>query len=333
MELEERAGDAAAVDAGRVDGQVYDAIVVGGGPAGLSGATVLGRFRRSVVVVDAGRLRNAAAAHSQGFFTRDGTSPGDLAAAGRAEAVSYGAKILDDTVTEVERVASGFLAHTASGRAVRGRRLLVTTGLVDDLKGLPGLAERWGRDVLHCPFCHGWEVRDRPTVVVAGTAMDTHTALLLTQLTKDLTLLIGSSDMAWISGEEQEMLCAAGVDIVQDLVREIVIEDDRVVGIRTGSGDLVAAEIVYSSPPMLAQDELLTGLGADIVTSDLGPVVDVDECGLTSLPHVWAAGNAVDPGAQVVHAASAGYRAATQIVDSLVMEDLAATVREASQRG
>ena len=144
----------------------YDVVVVGGGAAGLNAALVLGRARRRVAVVDAGAPRNAPAAHMQGFLSRDGMSPADLLAAGRAEVTGYGVELVDDQVVAIE---AGFVVRLAGGRVLQARRILLATGVRDELPEIPGVRERWGRDLLHCPYCHGWEVRDQP-IGVLGTA-------------------------------------------------------------------------------------------------------------------------------------------------------------------
>src|SRR3954470_18675000 len=131
-----------------MESQPYDVVVVGGGAAGLSAALVLGRARRRVVVVDAGTPRNAPAAHMQGFLSRDGMSPAELVAAGRAEVQSYGVELVDDRVVEI---AAGFTLGLAGGHSVAARRLLLATGAIDELPDVPGVRELWGRDFLHCP--------------------------------------------------------------------------------------------------------------------------------------------------------------------------------------
>jgi thioredoxin reductase len=138
----------------RMDSPRYDVVVVGGGAAGLSAALVLGRTRRRVAVVDAGTPRNAPAAHMHGFLSRDGTPPKDLLAAARAETRRYNVELVNDRVVEV---ASGFTVRLVGGRRLTARRLLLATGAVDELPDIPGARERWGRDFLHCPYCHGWE--------------------------------------------------------------------------------------------------------------------------------------------------------------------------------
>src|SRR5918995_2490654 len=159
----------------------YDVVVVGGGAAGLSGALMLARSRRSVVVVDAGAPRNAPAAGVHGLLAREGMPPGELFERGRAEVRSYGGSVVEGEVVSAERDGDGFTVGLADRRTVRARRLLVTTGLVDELPDVPGLRERWGRDVLHCPYCHGWEARDQAIGVLACGPIAGHPALLFRQ--------------------------------------------------------------------------------------------------------------------------------------------------------
>jgi len=145
----------------------YDVVVVGGGAAGLSGALMLARSRRSVVVIDAGAPRNAPAAGVHGLLGREGTPPTELLERARAEVRGYGGHVVNGEVSTVTRDGDGFRVALSDRRAVRARRLLVATGLVDELPDIPGLRDRWGRDVLHCPYCHGWEVRDQAIGVLA----------------------------------------------------------------------------------------------------------------------------------------------------------------------
>lgn len=158
--------------------KAYDVVVVGGGAAGLSGAVALARARRWVLVVDAGQPRNAPAGHVHNYLSRDGTPPAELLAAGRDEVTRYGGELVTGRVESVVKEGDGFLVKLDGGGAVGARRLLVTTGLVDELPDVPGVAERWGRDVLHCPYCHGWEVRDRRIGVLATGPMAVHQAEL-----------------------------------------------------------------------------------------------------------------------------------------------------------
>ena len=164
----------------------YDVVIVGGGAAGLSAALVLGRARRRVLVVDAGAPRNAPAAHMQGYLSRDGMPPSELLAAGREEIARYGVDLVVDAVVGLRPAGAvdgepSFDVELASGDVVVGRRVLVTTGVRDDVPEVAGVRERWGRDLLHCPYCHGCEVRDQPLAVLGGFAGSVDHALLLRQ--------------------------------------------------------------------------------------------------------------------------------------------------------
>ena len=191
----------------------YDVVVVGGGAAGLGGALTLSRARRSVLVIDAGAPRNAPAGHIHNYLGREGTPPGELLAIGREEVAGYGGEIVTGTVTSADKVGDGqFRVTLADGATVRARRLLVTTGLVDVLPDVPGVAERWGRDVLHCPYCHGWEVRDQPVGVLAGSPLAVHQALMWRQWTENVTLFLNDANAP--TGEEYEHLAARGIAVI-----------------------------------------------------------------------------------------------------------------------
>ncbi|HWM07298.1 MAG TPA: NAD(P)/FAD-dependent oxidoreductase, partial [Actinophytocola sp.] len=156
----------------------YDVVVLGGGAAGLSGALMLARSRRSVLVIDAGSPRNAPAEGVHGLLGHDGIAPAELLERGRAEVRGYGGQVVTGEVVTAAREDAGFRLTLADGGSVRARRLLVATGLVDELPAVAGLRERWGRDVVHCPYCHGWEVRARVIAVLATGPMSVHQALL-----------------------------------------------------------------------------------------------------------------------------------------------------------
>jgi thioredoxin reductase len=183
----------------------YDVVVVGGGAAGLSAALVLGRARRRIAVVDAGAPRNAPAAHMQGFLSRDGISPADFLAAGRAEATGYGVELIEEQVVSIE---DGFNVRVAGGSVLTARRILVATGIRDELPEIPGVRERWGRDLLHCPYCHGWEVRDRPIGVLGTVPGSVEHAQLLRQWSEDVAFFVHTYDL---TASEKLQLEARGV--------------------------------------------------------------------------------------------------------------------------
>ena len=305
----------------------YEVVVVGGGTAGLSSALVLGRARRSVLVIDAGEPRNAPAAHMQGYLSRDGMPPAEFLAEGRREIERYGVELVRDRAVDVVRDGAGeFDVTLAGGRTVHGRRLIVATGLVDELPPVPGVAERFARDVLHCPYCHGWEVRDQAFGVLATTAMSVHQALIVTQWSKDVTLFLHTVDEAEVSDEDLRRLAAAGVKVVPGEVAGLAVEDDRLTGVRLADGSTYERSVVFVAPRFVPRTELLRRLGAEMRETPFGVYPSVDETGLTTVPGVWSAGNATSLAEQVVNAASAGYRAGVTINGDLLFGDIEAAV-------
>ncbi|CCH31720.1 NAD(P)/FAD-dependent oxidoreductase [Actinosynnema sp. NPDC047251] len=301
-------------------GDSYDVVVVGGGAAGLNGALMLARSRRSVVVVDAGEPRNAPADGVHGLLGREGTPPAELLARGRDEVRSYGGHVVPGRVDAVAFADDGFAVTLADGRAVRARRLLVATGLVDELPAVPGLRERWGREVLHCPYCHGYEVRDRAVGVLAGGPMSVHQALLFRQLTDDVTYFANGAEPA---ADETERLAARGIRIVAGQVAAVEVADDRLTGVRLADGTVVARDALVVAPRMVARVGFLRAIGLHPVEhpSGAGEHLAADPTGRTDVHGVWVAGNSADLAAQVGAAAAAGAMAGAQINADLVAEE------------
>ncbi|WP_254550134.1 NAD(P)/FAD-dependent oxidoreductase [Catellatospora tritici] len=304
----------------------YDVVVVGGGAAGLSGALMLARSRRSVVVLDAGQPRNAPAEGVHGLLARDGMPPAELLARGRAEVRGYGGHVVSGEVTAAARDEDGFRVALADGRTVGARRLLVATGLVDELPSVPGLRERWGRDVVHCPYCHGWEVRDRAIGVLASSPLAVHQALLFRQLSADVTYFAGAVPP---TGEQAEQLTARGIAIVPGAVAAVETAADRITGVRLDDGTFIPREVLAVSTRMVARAELPAAFGLSAVAhpSGMGEHVPVaDPTGRTEVPGVWVAGNLTDLSAQVGAAAAAGALAGAAINADLIAEETRAAV-------
>lgn len=326
--------------------ETYDVVVVGGGPAGLSAAVALARSRRSVLVVDAGEPRNAAAGHAHNLLGREGVVPAHLLADGRAEAVAYGAEVLTGRVTSVrpahryEQAAGeeqsgpvadvGFVVSVQDGPAVAARRLLVTTGLADELPAVPGLAERWGRDVLHCAYCHGWEVRDQAIGVLAGSAGGLHQAQMFRQLSASVTLFTHTGPT--LTADQTEQLAARGITVVAGDVVEVVVRDDQLRGVRLDSGEVVPLQALVVAPFFAANAELLiTDLGLPVAEMRMNETVvathiAADPSGATAVPGVWVAGNVANPTAQLMASAAAGLTAGAAINADLIAEDTRAAV-------
>jgi thioredoxin reductase len=313
----------------------YDVVVIGGGPAGLSGAVALARSRRSVLVVDDGTPRNARAEGVHNFLTRDGTPPGELLALGRAEVAAYGGEVVDGRAVAAERVDGALVVRLADGRTVRGRRLLVTTGLSDRLPEVPGVAELWGTDVLHCPYCHGWEVRDRAVGVLASGPMAVHQALLLRQLTEDLTFLLHDAPMP--DADALEQLAARGIAVVEGEVVELERAGGRLTGARLRSGRVVALDALAVQPVFTARTDLFAPLGLAATDQLVGEMVvgrhiAAAPNGATAVPGVYVAGNVADVMTQVVSSAAAGLTTGAMINGDLVAEDTAAAVAAHRER-
>jgi thioredoxin reductase len=294
----------------------FEVVVVGGGPAGLSAALVLGRSRRSVAVVDAGAPRNAPAARMQGFLSRDGLSPRELLAVGRDEVTSYGGVLVDGRVRAIESTQLGFRVHLDGGASLGARRLLLATGLRDELPDVPGVRERWGRDVLHCPYCHGHEVRDQPVAVLGGSPEAVQHAQLVRQWSADVVFFPHTVEL---TNDDREHLTARAIGIVEGPVRRLVIEDDRLVGVELTDGRIVPRTAAFVRPRFVPDNDLLIGLGCAV---DEAGWVATDRTGRTSVAGVWVAGNAANPRAQVITAAGEGSAAAIAINADLVDDDV-----------
>ncbi|MDP9075241.1 MAG: NAD(P)/FAD-dependent oxidoreductase [Actinomycetota bacterium] len=306
-----------------------DVAVVGGSAAGLAAALQLGRQRRSVIVVDAGEPRNAPAAHMHGYLSREGFPPSELTAAGREEVRSYGGEVLASRVNAVTRTDNGrFRVELDGGHCIVARRVLAATGLVDVLPDIDGLAERWGRDVVHCPFCHGFEFRDRPIVQIVTHSRGVHTAGLFRQLTSRLTVVLhGHVD---VKDTEVAALRAGGVDIRYTSVRRIVTgPDGQVEAVELVDHERIDADAVAVTPRFRVRAEPFAPLGLHPVAhpSGLGDFVETDATGATVIPGLYAAGNVTDPSQQVLQAAANGSLVGAMISFNLADDDLRAAAR------
>jgi thioredoxin reductase len=301
----------------------YDVVVIGGGAAGLSAALVLSRARRKVLVVDAGEPRNAPATHMHGYLSRDGIPPAELLATGRNEVKGYGGDIVPGTVTDlVPDGRSGFWVLLAGGERISARRLLVTTGMRDELPNIPGLRDRWAREVLHCPYCHGHEVRDRQLGVIGGTPGAVRYAQIVRQWTHDLVYFTPPDTLT--AAERTELLSRA-IGVVEGTIEQLVIDDDHLRGVQMDDGCVIPRDALFVPPRFVPNNTLLVGLGCEV---DADRWVTADATGRTSVPGVWAAGNVVDPRAQVITAAGAGSAAAIALNADLVDDDVRNAVRD-----
>lgn len=306
-----------------------DVAVVGGSAAGLAAALQLGRQRRSVIVIDAGEPRNAPAAHMHGYLGHEGVPPSELATIGRDEVRSYGGEVVDGRVVEVTRTTDGrFRLELTGGHTVYARRVLAATGLVDELPDIEGVAEHWGGDVIHCPFCHGFEVRDQRIVQIITHPIGLHPAGLFRQLSDRLTLVL--HDGVTVAAPEVEALRAAGVRIVEGRVQRIVTgHDGHIAAVELHGGDVIEADAVVVSTRFRVRAQPFASLGLALADhpSGLGQVVSVDPTGETSVAGLFAAGNVTDPSQQVLGAAANGSWVGAMISSRLAHDDIEAAAR------
>jgi len=300
-----------------------DVIVVGGGAAGLSAATALARSLRSVVVVDGGEPRNAPSSHAHNVFTRDGAAPAELLRLAREEADHYGVTVIPGRASTASREEGGTLTvDLAGGDRLRGRRLLLATGLSDELPDVPGVRELWGKDVLHCPYCHGWEVRGQRIGVLGTGPGSAHQALMFRQLSPDVTFF--QHDAPALSEVQAEQLRARGIRVVANRVVALAMSEGRLQGIELDGGDQVPLDVVTVSPRFTARAEIFSALGGVVEKhpAGVGTYVPTDPAGRTAVDGVWAAGNVTDLAAMVAASAGAGVSVAAAINSDLVLEDV-----------
>jgi thioredoxin reductase/SAM-dependent methyltransferase len=306
-----------------------DVAVIGGSAAGLAGALQLGRQRRSVIVVDSGEPRNAPAAHMHGFLGREGLPPSELTTVGREEVRSYGGEILAGRVSLVARTdGDRFRVELLGGHSIVARRVLAATGLVDELPDIEGLAEHWGGDVIHCPSCHGFEVRDRRIVQIVTHPMGLHSAGLFRQLSAHLTVVL--HDPADVDDSVLVALQVAGVDVVHAQVSLIVTgADGHIAAVELADNERIDADAVVVAPRFRVRAEPFGSLSLRPTAhpTGLGDFVETDATGVTAVPGLYAAGNVTDPSQQVLQAAADGSRVGAMISFSLADDDIRTIAR------
>ena len=312
-----------------------DVVVIGGSAAGLAGALMLARSRRSVIVIDGGEPRNAPAAHMHGYLGYEGKPPSELVAAGRGEVRSYGVEILEGRVDAVERDGDRFVARLADG-TVSARKVLVATGATDELPAIDGLAEHWGDQVIHCPYCHGWEVRDQRVVVVATNPMAAHQAGLFAQLTDDVTVVVHDPEAVGADGlAALAELAVRAVEMITEPAVRVVADGSRLTGLELRSGRVVDADAVAVATFIRARADMLAPLGLEptVHPTGVGTAIEVGEMGATAVRGVYAAGNVANPMLQVLPAAAAGSMAGAVINAELVHDDLADSAASPNEWG
>ncbi|MBP3042449.1 NAD(P)/FAD-dependent oxidoreductase [Arthrobacter jiangjiafuii] len=311
------------------DSTCYDAVIIGGGIAGLTAATVLGRARRRVAVIDAGHPRNAPAGHVHGFPSRDGVTPAELLRLCRQDLEQYDVDLLSGQATHVgeggpESGDGGRSVVLADGRVLQGRQVVIAAGLRDVLPDVAGAAECWGKSLLQCPYCHGWEIAGQPLAVLGTAESSAHHALLVSTFSPDVTLIL--DDKVELPAEDARSLAAMGVTVVPGTAAELRVTDGELSAVVLSDGRSVPCRAVFCEPEATV-DPALAGTPGCRLTAD--GCIETDAEGRTGADRVWAVGNVTDPSSQVVAAAGDAYRLAVALNAALLEEDIAAALSSA----
>ncbi|GAB4021977.1 NAD(P)/FAD-dependent oxidoreductase [Spirosoma koreense] len=294
----------------------YEVIIVGGSYAGLSAALVLGRSLRRVLVLDSGKPANRQTPHSHSFLTRDGATPAALTATARQQALAYPTVILETAVvTTAERRDAQFVVTTDTGATYSASRLVLATGLMDELLPIPGFAECWGISVLHCPYCHGYEVHGQPLGVLANGEEGFEFARLIHHWSSQLTLF--TNGPSTLTDEQTATLQRHQISIVETPISTIPHQDGQLTGLLLTDQRHHPLTALFARVPVRQASTLAEQLGC---LHDEKGFVQVDEWGRTSQPGIFAAGDTHTMMRQVMIAGANGLRAAVVINKELIEE-------------
>lgn len=299
-----------------VDYKNYEVIIIGGSYAGLSSAMALGRSLRHVLVIDAGDPCNQQTPHAHNFITQDGEKPAAIAQKARKQVLEYNTvEFCEARVTDVVKEGHGFGVYTENGAAYHGQKLILATGVRDIMPNIPGLAESWGISVVHCPYCHGYEVRGQKTGILANGDMAIHYAQLLRNLTKDLTIL--TNGKADFTEEQRQKLTThriqiidkkvAGIDQVNGQLRQILFQD----------GSFFALDVIYAGLPMEQKSNFAEKLGCELTERNL---IKVDAFQKTTVENVFACGDNSSLFRSIANAVSTGNLSGACANNSLLAE-------------
>lgn len=300
-----------------------DVAVVGGGPAGLAGAVVLARARRSVVVFDDNLARNRFSPSVHNLLGREGISPAELRAAGLEELRSYGGVVEHGTVQSLSRSGDGFALKVAD-EDVLARKVLYAAGAHDELPDVPGIEARWGRDVLHCSYCHGWEVSGKRIAVLGAPGGASYQAGVFRRFSDRVTII--THDWEGPGDDERAGLANAGVAVVEARIVRLVIESDVLVGVELDDQTVLELDALVVSPRIMARAELLRELGVAVDEARIGDVligtyVPTVAGARSAVDGLYLAGNVAYVGAQVARSSADGMSAGVMIDEALAHED------------
>jgi thioredoxin reductase len=294
-----------------------DVLIIGGSIAGLSAAMTLGRSLRKVLVVDRGTPCNSQAPKSYNFVTQDGSPPHDILAKSKAQVLRYPSVAYhEDEVVDIESDQTSFTATTRQGKEICARRIVFATGLKDIMPNIEGFKECWGISILHCPYCHGYESRNEPTLIIANGEAAYHLGTLVHNWTQQITIL--TDGVSELRNEEAEKMQELGIEIIENEIQEIVHDSGNAREIVFKDHSRIAARYIYASIPFEQQSDLPEKLGCKI---NKGKHIDVDDEQRTSVERIYAVGDCTAQARAISLAAASGTKAGFTINVELILKD------------
>lgn len=294
-----------------------DVIIIGGSFAGLTAAMQLGRARRKVTVLDTGLNRNRYADHAHNIFGHDGTPPSDLLATARGQLAQYDTvKLVSGRAETVSGEPDDFTVRTAQGQSFSARRLILAYGIVDQFPPVPGFAESWGKTVIHCPFCHGFEVAGKSWGLLYSSPMSLHAPALYANWTDDITLILDGNE---IIDAERHKLEKRGVRIVDGRLKTIQHENGHLESVTMEDGTELPLSALYAHPQNRPSATLHEQLGLDTKSTPTGTMIEVGDMQATSKPGIYAAGDLSMPMHSITFATNSGSLAAMGALQSMLV--------------
>ncbi|QQR38802.1 NAD(P)/FAD-dependent oxidoreductase [Devosia rhizoryzae] len=294
-----------------------DVLIIGGSFAGLTAAMQLGRARRQVTVLDTGHNRNRYAQLAHNIFGHDGTRPSDLLATARQQLANYPTiKLVNGRAETVSGEPDDFAVQTAEGQSFSAKRLILAYGIVDEFPPIPGFAESWGKTVIHCPFCHGYEVAGKPWGLLYSSPMSLHGPVLYSNWTDDITLILDGHE---IIEAERHKLEQRNVRILDGKLRSIEQDNGQLRSVTMEDGTQVALAALYAHPQNHPSASLHEQLGLETKATPTGSMIVVGDMQATSKPGIFAAGDVSMPMHSVTFATNSGSLAAMGALQSMMV--------------
>ncbi|WP_069658760.1 NAD(P)/FAD-dependent oxidoreductase [Arcticibacter eurypsychrophilus] len=269
------------------DAKKFEVIIIGGSYAGLSAAMALGRSLREVLIIDSGLRCNRQTPHSHNFLTQDGEKPGVIAEKARAEVLKYSTiKIIDDLAVSGKKNKNGFVVNTHTGQEFQSKKLIFATGIKDIMPDIKGFAECWGISVVHCPYCHGYELRSQKTAILANGARGLHLASLINNLTNDITIL--TTCKADFNPEEVSKLSQHKIEIIETEFSEIEHENGQIRNVVFNDGSKRSFSVLYAAIPFTQNSDIPLSLGCELTEQGY---LKVDNFQATTVKGIYACGD------------------------------------------